>query len=207
MYPLQIGHNSFCNMMVLGFIDHPPQDIAPGEKYIVIAGEERNYIYYCTSLAKGQQKLQPQDGMVLFVYRENGFFLFKDQQWNRINVGEVSGKNSEQELENKEFQLEYDRFIGIREEYNLIPKQKLAYLYLDGNCKINLTNIIPEAVIILKQNYQVTYQVTWGSNILWPGKTPHQITQVANSIDVLRFFRLAETEYLLASVLNEGYHF
>ena len=206
MIPMQINRDivfnealltidSFCNSIVISFIDRKPSNPVIGEKYILTEGENINHICYCNNLSKGWQLLKAQDGMIIFIYKENSFFIFQQNEWNSLNM---TGKNevSKEVFKSTDTQFEIPR----NQEYLYL------YLYLNNNCTISLTKT-REVTVILKQNNNNIYKISWPDNILWKNKMIHKMTETTNAIDIIKFYPLIETEHFLGEIIGQDYQF
>ena len=119
--------DNFCNSTVVSFIATLPSTPIIGEKYILSAGENIGRICYCGNLSKGWQLLEPRDGMVIFVHKENNFFIFKQNEWKSINISQNNAASQE-------------AFIGIDTQFVVPRYQKSLYLYL---IPIAIINAVP----------------------------------------------------------------
>jgi hypothetical protein len=183
--------DNFCNSTVVSFIATLPSVPAIGKKYILSAGENIGRICYCSNLSKGWQLLAPQDDMVMFVHKENNFFIFEQNGWKSIDILQNNAASQK-------------AFIGIDTHFVVPRYQKSLYLYLNNNCTINFTES-QEVTLILKQNTNSIYQLSYSNNIRWKDKVPHKMTENINAIDIIKFYPLIETNDLLAEIIGQNY--
>jgi hypothetical protein len=183
--------DNFCNSAVLGFITNLPLQPIVGTKYIFSSGENKGYICYCIDLSKGWQFLQPRNGMIVFVYQENNFFIFHQDEWKSI-------------LKVPNILTLQQNFTAIDTEFTVPNYSNSLYLYLNNDCIIRFTNT-QEITIILKQNSENMYKVSYYNNIKWQNNLPHEMTRNINAIDIVRFYPLAGTDVFLAEIIGQNY--
>ena len=81
---------------------------------------------------------------------------------------------------------------------------QIYFLYLNNDCIIRFTNT-QEITIILKQNSENMYKVSYYNNIKWQNNLPHEMTRNINAIDIVRFYPLAGTDVFLAEIIGQNY--
>lgn len=80
MVPLQLNKDtifneallkidSFMNLSVIDFIDHKPENLKNGEKFIISTGEYKNNICYKPMYSKTILLSEPKEGMLVFVIK------------------------------------------------------------------------------------------------------------------------------------------
>ncbi|WP_316353912.1 hypothetical protein [Candidatus Trichorickettsia mobilis] len=192
--------DSFCNSTVRNFIEQLPDTLVVGDKYILAFGENEGDICYCADLAKGWQLLKARAGMIIFVSEENSFFIFGyEHRWFKVTTAVQAAREHEV--------IADSNFIGIAEQFTLPATIKYISLYLNDNCAIILDQMqTDQFTIILKQNYSVSYQITWPQNILWQQRQSHQISSQTNAMDIISFYRIVETQSFAAVVVGQGYN-
>ncbi|RYE05745.1 MAG: DUF2793 domain-containing protein [Rickettsiaceae bacterium] len=203
--------DNFCNFTITSFIDTAPSIVALEDKYIINSGNNRNYIYYANHATQGWQFLKPQKNMLLFVQQTNSFYVFNDDNWQSVSTNSsVSFNNSlpTSNINNFNHVNEEERFTGISGTYEIPADREYLYLYLSEDCQVDLSRLsLREVKIILKQHYQRVNTIQWPTNILWLNNTAHQLTRIPNSIDVIRFYRLIETNHYIGEVVGQDYKF
>lgn len=101
-----------------------------------------------------------------------------------------------------------EKFTGIEGEYYAPIDHEFLYLYISNDVQVNLNNVKTRVVtFIIKQHYQDIKQFNWPENILWQNKAPHQLTAKVNATDIVRIYRLVETNHFLGEVVGQNYQF
>lgn len=192
-----------CNISVVDFVDSPPQDISDGQKYIINNLQDQNKICYVSTGSKNWQLLEPYNMMVIYVVNRKSFYVFEDHKWQVIS----SNSNSQTSSSTNEMPTNL-KFQSIENMYNIPGGCEYFYLYINNNCQLNLSTLDQYCfTIIIKQNYQKSFKITWSDNILWKNQTTHQITGTLNSIDMVRFYRLPEIDYYMGEIIGQNYKF
>jgi hypothetical protein len=183
--------DGFCNAVIKSFVAEIPSQYEIGDKYILSEGENRNNICYIFAEASGWQQLQPKKGMIFFCEQLGETIFFNGQNWLPI-----SSLNSS------------SRFLGINNTFAPNANDNYLCLYLRGNTTIDISNVhVNKITMIIKQNFEIPYAVSWGGQILWPNRNSHQITQNINNFDVLEFYRLYETDHFIAKIVGVNYQY
>jgi hypothetical protein len=213
----QLKLDIFTNLAIINFVEILPREAVLGEKYILSTKDEKNnYVAYCTNLSKGWQLLKPQPGMINFVLKAQSFFIFQNDSWQKIELGgnvvQAQQNASSAPMVTTALQdnlvKDGEHFTGIDSNFTLPQNCDYQYLYLNNNCKIDISQVQTRSfTLIIKQNYAQLFNIEWSGNILWKDKSPVQITQVKNSIDVIKFHRLIETKHFIAEVIGQNYQF
>ena len=186
----QIKFDVFCNMSVMEIVDQLPSACNAGDKYIL-----KNQIAYCASASKSWQYLIPQDGMIIFLKSKRSFLIYEDQQWNDIDCRPNDDSKN-------------DKFIGISGNYIIAEDSRNLNLYINGDVTLDLSLAkIHEITVIIKQNHMINYKLTWPYNVLWSNNAPHYLTQLPNSIDVVKLFKMPESEHFLGQIISQNYKF
>lgn len=202
--------DSFCNSTIIGFIDGDLHHPNIGDKYILLKGKDENSIVYCTDQSKGWQYLKPKAGMIMFVCKENSFFMF-DKKWIKLAGGEAFQANFSPNLvANLPSNLMEPnlKFSSLVEKFLVTDKSEELYLYLNGDAEISLEESkLKKITIIIKQNYAQKYKLSWSHNILWDKKITHQMSQIANAMDVISLYRLPETQHFIGQIVAQNCQF
>lgn len=204
--------DNFCNTSVVSFASELPAKISPDQKYILDSGSNKNSICFCVDESKDWQFLKPFQGMVIFIQKNNNFFIFEQDTWRTLNLSasNASSNTNTSTSTNILPNLVSDtkHFKGINKKFEPTNDSEHFYLYLDGECMINLENVkLRQLTMIIKQNFQTSFKMSWSSNILWSNKTPHVVTPTPNSIDVIKLYRLIETSHFIGEVVGQNYKF
>ena len=148
--------DSFMNFSVIDFIDHKPEQLKNGEKFIISSGEDKNKICYKPLNSKVVLLQEPKAGIVVFIIKTGCFYIFADNDWKNISL--PSTKSEESVVPSK--------FIGISEKFSISPKQSYYYLYLNSHTEIEITERLNcEISIILKQSFNNLFNLNWPANI------------------------------------------
>lgn len=197
--------DNFCNSSIISFIDELPEKAYCGQKYIVENGTNKDSICYSLDGSKGWQFIKPFNGMILFIQKNNDFFIFEESIWKALNLKSSSANNANNSAD---LVNENEIFKSINAEFEPNNEHNHLYLYLNGDCTISLANLkLRQLTIIIKQNFQATYKLHWPPNILWKDKTTHVITATPNSIDIIRLYRLIESNHYIGEVIGQDYKF
>ncbi|MDP5109901.1 MAG: hypothetical protein NWP47_00755 [Rickettsiaceae bacterium] len=185
--------DQFLNNSVNGFIKDVPDSLEVGEKFIILNGDKKNHICFLSHNSKSIEFLTPSDNTVVFSKEHKCFFLFDKDNWIKINTG------SSQVPVN---------FTGISESYTVPVDIANHYLYLSEDCAITLTKTtLPEITIIIKQNASSAKTLNWPDNILWENNSAHIITTTTNRFDIVKLFRLPESNHFLGKIVSQNHKF
>lgn len=200
---------------IASFEAQEPTEIKVGEKYIITSGEKDKHICFKPFNNKATIFIEPTDGMIFFVRSENAFFIFKDGNWNAITQS-ISGAIVENNQQNNQ-QISIssntlltgdEKFTGVQDTYNAPEDHEFLHLYINNNVEINLDQVKTRLVtMIIKNHYQSPKALKWPHNILWENKKPHVMTNLANATDIIRIYRLIETNHFLGEVIGQNYQF
>ena len=208
--------DSLLSNSVKCFTDNIPQDFALGEKIILTSEDKKNSILCNIEKGKNLEQIIPRDGMVVFVQSEKNFFIFKNDTWDPIAISKGDNKaNLDAFTLPKNIAVGSstlltgdEKFMGIEGEYTAPENYEALHLYLNNDVQFNLDNIKTRIVtFIIKQHYNSVKKLIWPHNILWPNKTPHTMTGEANATDIVRLYRLVETNHFLGEVVGQNYQF
>jgi hypothetical protein len=180
----------FSNIGVLGFLNQIPERMQDGEKYIISHGEYMHYICYQDVQTKQPSLHKPSMGQVIFMLCEQSFYYFDEYQWRQVTSYRAP------------------KFAGIKSEYTLPSDNQYHYLYMDGDANVAIgQSIYQEITIIIKQSHENSYQLAWSKNILWENDQAHELSGICNAIDIVKLYRLPETEHFLAKTVSRGLKF
>lgn len=85
-----------------------------------------------------------------------------------------------------------------------IISQPINWLYLNGASKLQLKHCkSPKIDIIIKQNAESIFNVSFDSPILWKAES-YVSSTAANSMDYIKLIKLPETEHYLGEVVKVG---
>ncbi|MDC0865146.1 hypothetical protein OAP56_04295, partial [Rickettsiaceae bacterium] len=168
-----------------------------GKKYIITGEEGRNHIYYMSSTQE-KYTTSPQNGMLLFSIPNNNFLLYENDGWREIQIG--GGNNTLPVVD--------QNFTSINESFEIPNDKPNLYLYLNGDTTISLGQInIPEITILIKQCYNSSYTLTWPDNILWENQSPHVMANTHNLMEVVKLFKLPESDHFLGKIASKNHKF
>lgn len=185
--------DQFLNNSVNGFIKDVPDSLEVGEKFIILNGDKKNHICFLSHNSKSIEFLTPSDNTVVFSKEQKCFFLFDKDNWIKINTG------SSQVPMN---------FTGISESYTVPVDIANHYLYLSEDCAITLTKTtLPEITTIIKQNANSAKTLNWPDNILWENNSAHIMTTTTNRFDIVKLFRLPESNHFLGKIVSQNHKF
>jgi len=180
-----------------GFVESKNENIDVGKKYIITGEEDKNHIYYMSSIQE-KHTTPPQNGMLLFSIPNNNFLLYENDGWREIQIG--GGNNNIPNID--------QNFTSINESFEILNNKSNFYLYLNGDTAISLGQInIPEITILIKQCYNASYTLTWPHNILWENQTTHVMVDVHNTMEVVKLFKLPETDHFLGKIVSKNHKF
>ncbi len=78
--------DSLLNVVVTGFIDEAPSELPLDTKYIITDGKDSNKICYAVNNPKNVQLLPPRSGMLVFIFKEQHFYIFMNNKWQQIKL-------------------------------------------------------------------------------------------------------------------------
>jgi len=184
--------DQFFNNTVSNFVEEVPEELQVGEKFIITGEARTNQICFLTHESRDIQFITPKAGMVLFLTSQLCFFLFDGEGWVKVtNRSQIP-----------------EHFSGIGEEHIIQNDVANHYLYLSSNSTIALPAITAsELTIIIKQNHEALFTLTWPDNILWENNIAHMITAAKNSMDVVKLFSLPETNHFLGKIISQNHQF
>ncbi len=190
--------DSFMNFSVIDFIDQNPEQLKNGEKFIILNGKHKNKICYKPLESKLVLLHEPKPGMVVFVIKAGYFFIFANNDWEKIILSGI--KLDELVVQNQ--------FIGIDQKFLLSPKQSHYYLYLNSNTEICIEERLhSEISIIIKQSSTNSFNIKWPINILWEQKHLPTISQSQNSMDLIKLYQLPESGHLLGKIIAQNFSY
>lgn len=194
--------DGFCSHAIKGFVDAVPQEFVIGDKYIINQGQMKNNICYIFSQSSGWQFLSPKEGMVFFCSELGQMILFDGQEWQKIQ-----SLNAEQQAM-PQAALSEDKFISIAGDFLPDPWASNLCLYMSQDATLDISKMKSSRLtLIIKQNYQETFELSWQGQILWKDKSPHQITQKTNHFDVLEFYKICQTNHFIAKIIGTAYQY
>lgn len=211
------------DMSALDFVDSVPSSFPAGSKYIITNGEKQNQICYKTNDQKPPLFLKPLPGKVLFVLAQECFYRFDGENWKEIAAKSLSGSitGTDSGSAGGEYKMPEnmavgaatllsgnEKFSGIEGEYYAPHDYEFLHLYVSNDVQVNLDKVQTRLVtFIIKQHYQTVKKFNWPDNILWQNKTPHKLTAKANATDIVRIYRLVETNHFLGEIVGQDYQF
>jgi hypothetical protein len=199
----------FLNNTVEDFTDKLPYDIAYGKKYIFSGdGANKNYVYYSVSDGRNIQTMKPYKDMLVFVVAKKSFYIFENDAWMQVSSSTSSLGNSGAVSGVQEANVLPKNFTGIGGEHGINDQARVQYLYISNNVLIHLTEKSPAFVtLIIKQNHQKAHSIKWSANILWPNRTPPQLTATPNAIDIISFYKMVETSHFVGVINGQNYQY
>ena len=190
--------DSFMNFSVIDFIDHKPEQLKNGEKFIILSGEDKNIICYKPLNSKIVLLQKPTIGMVVFIIKTSCFYIFADNDWKKISL---SGTKQEEIVAQPQF-------IGTNQKFLISPKQSYHYLYLNSDTVIGIEErVSSEISIIIKQSSTELFNIKWSANILWEGKKQHIMSQSKNSMDLIKLYQLPESQHFLGKIIAQNFSY
>lgn len=193
----QLLLDNFVSSAINDFIDELPNKAIVGQKYILLNGDFKNHICYCSAEIKSWQFIAPKDNMFFFILKKNNFFFFHNHNWHEYNQIEL--------LEDKSQKPE-QKFISIKDFFELNIWQNHFYFYLLGDCELKINiSLRKNFTICIKQSKN--FQIIWPNNILWPNDKKAIISQSFNQIDLIKFYPLIESNHWLAKIIGQSYNY
>jgi hypothetical protein len=188
--------DGFCNHVVKGFVDSAPEQFTIGDKYILSQGDRQNDICYIFSESSGWQFLKAKEGMIFFCQQLRQMILFDGSSWQNLPLAADDRQNAQ------------NKFIGIAGEFFVNGNTSHLCFYMSGDAVLNISEVKSDRLtLIIKQNYQEVFRLSWAGQILWPNKMPHQIVQTPNHFDVLEFYKIYETDHFIARIIGIDYQY
>lgn len=198
--------DNFCNIVIKAIVDSKPEVPAIGDKYIIKSGPNINQIYFCSDLAKGWQNFIPKHSIIAFILKENCFYLFDNNKWQKIDV--PSSQGSQNSSSATQSTASIPSFKGVKGNLVLDSNVTHSYLYLDDNITLNINNLkSPEVTFIIKQNFNNIFKINWPSNVLWQARAVHKMSEVRNAIDLIKMFKMAETNHFIGHIIGQNYQY
>ena len=192
--------DNYLNSSVIGFIDQKPDKLHYKEKYVIASGQDKSKICYCSLESRAVELFSPFEGMVLYFIKESSFLIYHNTDWQVMSLqGSIIPVSDKQKI---------DKFTGIEGKFCPDNTKDILYLYLNNDCELDFIDLQQSVTtFVIKQNYQNCYELKWPVNILWPGKQPHIMNQQINAMDIIRLYRIPESEHFLAEIINQNYQF
>lgn len=184
--------DQFINNTVNNFAEETPEEIEVGQKFIITGEEHTNQICFLPHESRDIQFITPKEGMVVFLISQLCFFLFNNEGWVKVKKhSQIPGN-----------------FSGINGEHAIQNDIATHYLFLSANSTIALPAITTsELTIIIKQNNAAIFTLAWPNNILWENNAAHVMTAINNSMDVIKLFRIPETNHFLGKIISQNHQF
>lgn len=203
--------DNFMKLSINGFITTPPTSLAVGEKYIITTGEHKDRICYRVHASKAIQYCVPSKGMMFYLDEAHNFILYNGDEWLEINANHNSNDGAASASESRDSSSNFPvakNFTGINELFEADSTTPYYYLYLNGETSLSFNQAeLAEITIIIKQCSNASFPLIWPDNILWEHKTPHTMTHTANSIDIIKLYRLPETTHFLGKIIGQNFQF
>ena len=208
--------DSFINIGVQSFVDYMPEELTVGEKHIILQGEDANKICYKPLNSKPICLHTPMEGTVVYVMSEACFYAFDGLKWitaGLLQPTPVSTIATPIDATARVLPLPLtapaptlvQNFIGVGGESVLHAELNIQYLYINADVEITATNIeLPEVTVIIKQAYDAIHNITWSTNILWENKVAHNISRTKNAMDIVKLFKLPETDHYLGKIIAQN---
>jgi hypothetical protein len=195
--------DSFLNSSIVSFIQNKPKTLGLFEKYVILEGEDSNKICYSRGQPNIIELLRPYEGMILYFIKESSFFIFQVNKWEPVVSNVNSSENSsQQEVIEPQINL---NFTAIEGKFTPVFGKDLYHIYLNDDAEIDVSTMKNlEITIIIKQHYQLSKKLEWSNNILWSEKITHTII-TPNSIDIIKLYRLPETNHFLGEIVGKNY--
>ena len=199
--------DNMLNISVSDFARQEDIKMNAGDKYIIIDGLKRNQICFKPSEHKPAQYQPANKGMLLFIQEKDSFFNFNGNEWQQV-AEPAPPQASQVAIASNSILKGDENFTAIEDEYVAPADHEFLYLYVNNDVLINLDNVkTRQILIIIKNHYQDPKTLTWPENILWPNKEPHILTAKQNAIDIIRIYRLIETNHFLGEIVGQDYQF
>lgn len=185
--------DQFLSNSVNGFTRDIPESLKVGEKLIITDGKRKNQVCFLSHDSKEIEFLKAKDNTIIFVKEQKCFFLFDTDSWVKINIdsGQIPAN-----------------FTGINEDYTPSIDVANHYLYLSDDCTITLAKtVLSELTLIIKQNAEESKTLNWPENILWENDSAHVMTPTMNRFDIIKLFRLPESNHFLGKIISQNHKF
>ena len=183
---------------MIDFIDHKPEQLKNGEKFIISSGEDKNKICYKLLNSKVALLQEPKVGIVVFIIKTGCFYIFADNDWNKIFMPGTKSEGL----------VTQHQFIGTNQKFLISPKQSYHYLYLNSDTAIGIEEKMnSEISIIIKQSSTELFNIMWSANILWEGKKQHIMSQSKNSMDLIKLYQLPESQHFLGKIIAQNFSY
>lgn len=185
--------DQFLSNSVNGFTRDIPEVLTVGEKLIITDGERKNQICFLSHDSKEIEFLNVKDNTIVFVKEQKCFFLFDTDSWVKINIdsGQIPAN-----------------FTGISGDYTPPIDVANHYLYLSDDCTITIAKtVLSELTLVIKQNAEESKTVDWPENILWENDSAHVMTATTNRFDIIKLFRLPESNHFLGKIISQNHKF
>lgn len=209
----------FMQMSVVNFTDSTPENIEVGQKYIITDGDYVNHICYLSYSSKEVEYLKPQNGMIIFIVENNHFVIYNGQQWEPVILNESSSSYSSNSSSSSSYssssnssssfpKIVDNKFTAIDGITRIRENKSNFYLYLSNDAELNLDEIqTAEITFVIKQSANATHSLQWPNNILWENKEPHEMTRTINSTDLIKLYRLPESNHFLGKIIAQNFQF
>lgn len=198
--------DTWLNSSITDLTSQTPESMSVGEKYIIIDGEKRGQICFKRQENKKIEFIQPFAGMFFYILRRQAFYSFDGTAWHNATSFEQGAEMAEYDSKDGLLPPE-ERFSSSGACYKLQGPKNTHYIYLTENSEISLASGSPPVItIILKQNQDQVYSLTWPPSILWPSGACIEISTEANSMNIIMLHKVAETDNYLASVIGANYN-
>lgn len=185
--------DQFLSNSVNGFTKNIPESLKVGEKFIITDGDRKNQVCFLSHESKEIEFLKAKDNTIVFVKEQKCFFLFDTDSWIKINIGSSQIPK---------------KFTGIDQEYTPPIDISNHYLYLSDDCTITLAKtFLSELTLVIKQNAEEAKTLDWPDNILWENNSAHVMTTTTNRFDIIKLFRLPETNHFLGKIISQNHKF
>ncbi|MEY3197357.1 MAG: hypothetical protein RLZZ59_728 [Pseudomonadota bacterium] len=199
--------DSFCGIVVSSFEGSVPASITIGAVHIISSGSDKYKICYCPSAASGWRIQEPKEGMIFFVKSENGFFCFNGASWEKVDLGSAATSSSVTSS-GAGSEMVKPQTTGVSGYISIPAGVSKMWLYMSANGKIDINSATTNTItFIIKQHYQTAQNLEFVGNILWKGKTPFKVSAKPNSMDIIRFHKISETDHWIPEIVGQGFEY
>jgi hypothetical protein len=214
--------DNFLNNTVDGTFADTPLTLEVGKKYIITNGEHRNKICFRLHEARAIEFLQPQNGSLFFSLETRHFMLYHNDHWEQLRQTPAVAANDTAPAPGPAAQVGNAarpeaasraatnnlRFTNTNGEFRATENKPFYYLYVNDHSALLFDQLTePEITIVLKQARNATHQIVWQYSVLWEEGVPHFLSETPNSMDIVKLFKLPESNHFIGRTIARDIRF
>ncbi len=206
------------------FIKRPLKSIKTGQKYIITAGKYKNQLYFKKSDASAPQFCMASPGCIIYNKNDGLLYYYANNEWQLLITNiKVPGEEQTHQIaaagnpaqpattsasKTQNQKNMPTKFKGIKGSCYLSPQDSHHYLYIENNVELIIDKLQhDEITIIFKQCHNNSFKLKWPHNVLWSFGSKHILTEISNSMDLVKLYKMPESDHYIGHVIIQNFQF